>query len=208
MTQDHDAQDLRDPINPDTIEKLRMLGVHLNRVQQLPEAGQLWRGAWGQDSQLQLILLVEDEWAHVAPVTVDVAYADNFTAVLRGANSPLPVPAAVFAGLTTPVPLFTLDLHLGDVSPEAVSALNKLRLANLRGETPESSLETGSHDASIVDPRREFRNDLADTLGQLAAADLASLSQPGSIDIDEELGARGVNVTDLKTLLNVDLAES
>ena len=208
MTTDRHAFDSRYELNADAADALRTLGRQISEASVVLAAGQLWRAAWAEISALVIVLSIEGAWAQVVPVTVDVDYADPFTAVLRDSSSPLPVPVAVFAGLGIPVPLFTLDTGIGSIDAEALTEVRALRSANLRGELPSVGVEAGTSDVDSVDVRREFRIELSNTLAQLALADLSVLADSADVDMDTELRAQNIGLADVKRMLSVDLSQA
>ncbi len=206
MTDQHDGFNSRLELDSGTINALRTLGRQMSATSDVPAAGQLWRAAWADVSTLVIVVSIEGAWALVAPVTVDIGYADRFTGILRSNASPLPVPVAVFAGLTLPVPLVTLDSGIGSIDAETLADIRALGSANLHGQPASVGIETGSSDVDAVDIRREFRVELSNSLAQLAMADLSVLAESSDFDLARELRACNLGLSDVKRILSVDLA--
>jgi hypothetical protein len=150
---------------------LKTLGARMRFEPPEVAPGQLWRAVWGDISLLGVVLSVEDGWAEFAPLTTDVEYADSHTAILAGYANLFPVTCAVFAGLTTPLPFFTLQTCLGAADDTVLEDLVQLWRDNLRGMAPKSQLPTGAPDLDGADEHRDYRLELTNQLGGLAAAD-------------------------------------
>jgi hypothetical protein len=71
--------------------------------------GQLWRLRWRETTDVALVVALDRWWVTVAPVTTDVAAADEYSVVLPKTATVLNVSVAVCFSLECVVPLFTFD---------------------------------------------------------------------------------------------------
>lgn len=159
-------------ITPDAAAALTALGRLFKGEIPDVDVGQLWRAEWDSVTILGVTLATEDGYTEFAPITVDVDFADPYTAILQVAQSPLPVAIAVFTSLATPVPVYVLEASLGQLAPGVVESLTSIWRDSLAGRTPKSSLTLGRSSVDPLEVRSAFRHELADQLTVLASAEL------------------------------------
>ncbi|MDZ5447383.1 helix-turn-helix transcriptional regulator [Micromonospora sp. 4G57] len=78
--------------------------------------GQLWRLRWEQANELAVVIAVDRWRVTVAPVTTDIAAADEFSLLLPPSASPLNIALAVCLSLECTVPMFVLDRQIAPAS--------------------------------------------------------------------------------------------
>jgi hypothetical protein len=137
------------------------------------KTGQLWRLRWGETTELALVVALDRWWVTVAPVTTDVAAADEYSVVLPETATVLNVPAAVCFSLDCVVPLFTFDQMIAPAGqPTEVDAdqlkqlpspntLHDIWRAWRRGTAPPLHLAYGQPLLDGDLGRRELRGALA-----------------------------------------------
>ncbi|WP_434447726.1 hypothetical protein [Lentzea sp. E54] len=190
-------------------EAVRELGRLLARELPNVEVGQMWRAVWADESVLGTLLEIDEGYATFAPVTVDVTYADPFTAVLAADENPLPVSVAVFVALATPVPLFTLQAYLGDVGPPVLSDCLDLWQASLTGQVTTVKQTVGGRAADDVEARREFQNQLSFQLARIAVAELDDEAETDErVSLPDMLHKANLPPSRLARLLDVELADA
>lgn len=197
--------------SPEAARALRAVGEL--RVGELPDpiVGQAWRAVWADQSVLGVVLATEDGCAEFAPFTVDLEYADPFTAILDANVNPLPVAVAVFAGLTTPLPLFTLQGYLGEFDTELVEDIIGLWQASLAGEILDTRVATGGVEADDVEARRAFRVGLSFLVSQIAMADLVGEVDSAArttLSIPRLLNEAGIPPSKLAEIIDIPLADA
>lgn len=149
-----------------------------------PVVGQLWRAAWEGAAEMVLLVSVDagdrtdaprpgraGGSVRVLPVTVDVAFADERTAVLPGKVSSVGVPLAAWTGLVRDLPLFVLDRFLGQVDAHWVQPDELLAAAH------DGRAGVGTAVQDVVDSRNEYRARLTDAFDELAGASWAPHGQ-------------------------------
>ena len=135
---------------------------------------QLWRLAWGGRTQLAVTIERDSWWVTVAPVSSDVALADEYAAICDAAASSLNTDAAVFMRAATTVPLYTLAGYLGEFYPPTTDNpaawLRELHSSAVQQTAPPSDVPTGP--ALDVDDwdRQEALDTLLDDMRWFAAA--------------------------------------
>ena len=157
-------------LQPETIHALRKLRSLFS--DEIPEidVGQIWRAEWESVTVLGVTLSIEDGYTQFAPVTVDIDYADPYTIILSGEQSPLPVAVAVFAGLATPVPVYVLEANLGTLSSGVISEITCVWRSSVKGAPPQSIYPLGGQIADLLEVRSCYRQELLDKLTLLASA--------------------------------------
>jgi hypothetical protein len=159
-------------ISPETAEALKNLGrLFGNEIPDI-DVGQLWRAEWDSVTILGVTLSIEDGYTEFAPVTVDIDFADPYTAILSREQNPLPVAVAVFASLATPVPTYVLEANLGTFSQSVVSELTAIWRASMAGIFVKTSLTLGRGIVDGLEVRSAFRKELLDQLSILASAEI------------------------------------
>ncbi|HEX6073646.1 MAG TPA: helix-turn-helix transcriptional regulator [Micromonosporaceae bacterium] len=83
--------------------------------------GQLWRLRWEQATELAVVIAVDRWWVTVAPVTTDIAAADEFSLLLPPSASPLNIALAVCLSLECTVPMFVLDRQIAPASRPTIN---------------------------------------------------------------------------------------
>lgn len=193
-------------LSPEATRALKTLGARIRSAQPEVAPGQLWRAVWEDVAMMGLVLDVEDGWVELAPLTTDLDYADPYTAILDPHEALFPTACAVFAGLTTPLPVFTLQAWLGAADDSVVAELVQLWRDNLRGAEPKSALPTGEPDLDDVDDHRDYRVELTTQLGCLAAADfIGEPRHTTTVDLPAALKAAGLGPSALVSS-DLDLA--
>ncbi|GAB3220583.1 hypothetical protein [Mycolicibacterium hippocampi] len=154
----------------ETVIALRKLrSLFSNEIPDI-DVGQIWRAEWESVTILGVTLSVEDGYTQFAPVTVDIDYADPYTVILSGEQSPLPVAVAVFASLATPVPVYVLEANLGTLSSGVISEITCVWRASVTGSPPQSIYPLGGQIADLLEVRSLYRQELLSQLTLLAAA--------------------------------------
>jgi len=154
-----------------------------------PEAGQLWRARWENVAQLVLVLDVVGDRVEVAPVSLDVDYADEHSVVLPEDATPLAVEAVVWLGLRRSLSMGVLDRSLGLLAE---------RWRDLRSSAGMNELRRGSR-AGAADPRAEYRARLEDAFDVLAAATWVPI---GSGALASMIRSAGLGAQELVGLLD------
>lgn len=88
--------------------------------------GQLWRLRWRDATELAVVVKVDRLWVTVAPVTTDVAAADQFGVIMPATASLLGTEFAVCFSLESTVPLFVFDR---EITPASRPTLNEMETA-------------------------------------------------------------------------------
>ncbi|MFD4640760.1 hypothetical protein ACFWN2_25825 [Lentzea sp. NPDC058436] len=193
----------------EAVAALRELGRALKRSLPKVETGQVWRAVWDGESVVGALLEIDEGFAMFAPITVDVDHADPFTAVLAVEESPLPVSVAVFVGLATPVPLFTLQACVGEVGPPAMDDCLALWRASVIGQIISTGRSTGGLAADGVEARRELYNQLSFQLARIAMAELEDEADSDErVSLPDLLRKANLSPSRLVRLLDVDLADA
>ena len=151
--------------------------------------GQLWRASWDDLNELVLVLDVLGDRVEIAPVSLDIDYADEETVVLPEQATPLHLEVAVWLGLRRDLSMGVLDRCLGAVE----------RWRHLLSSAGFEDLRRGSR-LLIADPRAEYRARLEDAFDVFAAATWVPI---GSGALAEMLRSAGLGPEQLVTLLNV-----
>lgn len=131
-----------------------------------PAPGQLWRAA-AQPGEILLVWirrLRSDGRLAVVPVTFDADYADEYSLVLKAAQSPLGVDLVFHTTVESTIDQRALLNNLGAV--DVAAEIDTVRTARGRG-TPVVGLSVGSPVASIADERIQYRQQLADALVEM-----------------------------------------
>lgn len=163
----HRLDVLLQPATVDALKKLRWL--FSSAIPDI-DVGQLWRAEWESVTLLGVTLATEDGYAQFAPLTVDIECADPYTVVLSGDSSPLPVAVAVFAGMTTPVPVYVLEANVGELSRSIASEIVGIWRSSQLGAPPISTCQLGSQMADPLEVRYAYRAELLAQLTVLASA--------------------------------------
>ena len=125
----------------------------------VPATGELWL-AGGEERVLVLVLGPHGhERVLVAPVTLDVAAADDRTVVVDASRSPLGTGVVLHPAQATALPRTVLAGRVGTLSTAAELP------ALLAGDAPDTT--TGTAIDTDADPRLELRGHIADRLGDL-----------------------------------------
>lgn len=144
------------PIRETTLEAAAALTVPTNLLHYLdanpvdiPDVApaQLWRMAWHGRTQLAVTVDRDSWWVTVAPVSSDVALADEYTAICDASATSLNTEAAVFMRAATTVPLYALAGFLGDVHPSTTDDpsawLHQLHHSAVQQTPPPTDVPTG-----------------------------------------------------------------
>jgi hypothetical protein len=153
------------------------------RTRALPnvEVGQMWLASWADVTVLGVVIEIDEGFAEFAPTTVDIEYADPFTAVVYAGDNPLPVKMAVFTALTTPVPLFTLQVYFGDYAENSFSDVVALWRSSLSGRQLKVKSEVGGLNFDHLEARQQFRRELSLQLATIAAAQISDARSDSSL---------------------------
>ncbi|MEU4159237.1 hypothetical protein [Actinoplanes sp. NPDC026670] len=151
--------------------------------------GQLWRLRREQATELAVIVAVDQWWVTVAPVTTDLAAADEFSLLLPASATPLNVALAVCVSLDCTVPMLVLDTLIAPAGRPGLTqqmpapqTLRDVWRAWRRGEpTPAGPVYGTALDEGDLD-RRELRDAVATGFAPLIGA---SAAIPGSDPLSE-----------------------
>jgi len=176
--------------------------------------GQLWRLCWEDTTELALVVDVDRWWITVAPVTTDLAAADEVSPVLAATVSDLNIALVACISLETVVPLFVFDRQLAPASRPTLDAaraaaqlpppetLRALWLAWRRSGNPPADLAYGTAlDDGDLD-RRELRATIAASFTTLAGASSCVPADPVGevIDLADRVNMTGLSLSQLATL--------
>lgn len=173
--------------------------------QEFPEvaAGQLWRLSWRTHQVLAVVVSQSSWWTRVAPVTTDVALADEYTLLTDPETTSLNYETATFMRASASVPTFTLAQYLGDIGPigglDASEALRTLDIAMLDGERS-ADIPTGPPLNESDWDRQEFLDSLHESMKWFESASLSVLEE--SDLIVGTSAATGGPLADVVDLLN------
>jgi hypothetical protein len=165
---------------------------------------QLWRLSWRGEDTLAVVLERTSWWVRVAPLTTDVALADEYTLVTDKAGTSLRQPTGVFLRASATVPMFTFSRYLGDVEAvgnySSTEALRRLETACLEQAEPPADLPTGPRLEPDDWDRLEALDALQDQMRWFETATHKVFDQDGLIvgRTEQSAGAdKSVDVTEL-----------
>lgn len=172
--------------------------------------GQLWRAEWDDVTVLGTVLDIDEGYADFAPVSVDIEYADSYTMVVAQVKNPLPVSVAVFISMTIPVPQYTLQGYLGDFDSDTVAMFKTIWRSYRTGQPCDSYGSKTRAEADSLEARRDFRREMANNLGVLAAADLRfdRLIAEAVKPISDILKDFEIQPTGLSEILGIDVSDA
>ena len=164
---------------------------------------QLWRLSWRGLDMLAVVLQRETWWARVAPLTTDVALADEYTYLAGEPSSILAQRTAIFLRATATVPLYTLSWYLGRVASSGnagtAESLRRLEIACLQQSSPPADLPTGPPLAGDDWDRLEALETLSEQMGFFEAATHGIMDESGPIAGRVDAGQE--NAEEASTLL-------
>jgi hypothetical protein len=173
-------------------------------------AGDMWQLALGEHTSLVAVLHVDGWWVDVAPVTLDVPFADQYSLLLGSADTSLGVPAAVMTALRTGVPLYTFAQYLGGIrlpasdSPgahsSALGALKALDVAARQQTEVPHDLPTGRSNFSLSVDVREYYDEIRQSLTPFSAAVPAGAAAAETAPADWREQIRALSKDDLDTV--------
>jgi hypothetical protein len=153
-------------------------------------AGQLWRLRWEDTTELSIVVDVDQWCVTVAPVTTDLAAADEFSPLFPPTVTALNVALAACISLECVVPLFVFDRRVAPASRPTLDAaraaaqlpppdaLRDVWLAWRRGDNPPAELTYGTAlDDGDLD-RRELRATIATSFTTLVGASSCAPADP------------------------------
>lgn len=159
-----------------------------NQPQPRVAPGQLWRLSWNGETMLVVVIDRERWELRVAPVITDTDLADEYTLLFDATALSFGEPAAAFTRAITTVPLFTFDIHLGDIHTpfNTTRALRNLENAHLAGAAPADDIPTGDTLNDNDWDRHAALNELRDIMRRFseAAIDIADLHDPATSPTD------------------------
>lgn len=183
--------------------------------------GQLWRLRWEQATELAVVIAIDRWRVTVAPVTTDIAAADEYSLLLPPTVSPLNIALAVCMSLECTVPMFVLDRQIAPASrptnnPQHAAAqlpppqtLLDVWRAWRRGTAVPASLTYGiALDEGDLD-RRELRGVIASSFAPLIGA---SATIPGAdplgevVPLAQRVRDRGLRPAELTQATGLPLA--
>ncbi|MEV4845087.1 hypothetical protein AB0K20_17965 [Micromonospora matsumotoense] len=152
--------------------------------------GQLWRLRWEDATELGVVVDVDRWWVTVAPVTTDLAAADEFSPLFPPTVTALNVALTACISLECVVPLFVFDRQVAPASRPTLDAtraaaqlpspeaLRDIWLAWRRGDNPPADLVYGTAlDDGDLD-RRELRTTIATSFTTLVGASSCAPADP------------------------------
>jgi len=142
--------------------------------------GQIWRLRWHDTSELAAVLAVDRWWVTIAPVTSDIAAADEYSVLLGSDVTCLDIPLALCVSLECTVPLFTFDTLIaqtgtGSRTTPATGMPSPLVLQAIwrawrRGDVPPEDARYGEPVLGGDLDRRELRNTVSAAFVPLVSA--------------------------------------
>ena len=172
-------------------------------------AGEIWRLEW--DGRMCLALVLRDAEdgltadVLVAPVTMEVEAADQYTLVADETRSPIGVPLAVWVALRTTVPNLTLDRPFGQTDlVKYAEEMHGYFLEDRRYEPDVQGLTTGLAIVSRADERWSERERVAEVINHLSDAGERILEESERGTIGDLVRERGKSAAEVGRALNVD----
>lgn len=161
------------------------------------EIGELWQLASEDTAVLGMIINVERSHALIVPVTFDPDMADEYTVIVDVDDSPLDLQLAIWAGLSTPVPLQALRCRVADLS--GVLDIVSATISAYRDATTAEGVRVGTA-VHILEARFVYRDELVNTL-EFIAHSLTSGSPPSpAADGALDRSAQGLEEQDADTI--------
>ncbi|TCC30512.1 hypothetical protein [Kribbella sindirgiensis] len=170
-----------------------------------------------------MVVLERDSWwVRVAPLTTDVALADEYTFVADENSTTLRHPTGIFLRAAATVPMYTFARFLGDVgtagSDDVGESLRRLEASCIRQAAPPDGLTTGSRlepddwdrlealDA-LHDQMRWFESatrGVVDKSGLIVGRDGEIESSPDAVDASELLKRPGGTLGEVMAATHIE----
>jgi hypothetical protein len=163
-------------------------GGHESRDQE-PVAGEVWRVAWGDVTELAVIRNTDAENLRVTVLPVsEIESADEWSLLTAAMIGDVELPVAASVALEVSLPWCVLDARVGGIPVTASEDLSRLGMAFRTGAEPPDDIRIGDPVWSRLDERAGALDDLADQFHGLANVDWAPSAQPAAPDVTEMPG--------------------
>lgn len=157
-----------------------------------PEHGQLWQVVWERVAQVVLLTSASSDSVTAVPAEADPELADDKTVVLPPLDALGSLSTALWAGLARDLPLRVLNVCLGSVSSDVLSAVADVQSGVATG--------AGAPITAAYDERAQVRTAIEERLDELARATWAPAVEnaPGDqlADVARRRGLAPSNVAD------------